>query len=45
MKIEGSKIQQFLENDKSINLQSTPTYTSFSYFFSQAVNCLKTFDR
>ena len=45
MKIESSKIENFLSNKEPINLQPEPTYTSFSYFYSQAVSCLGTFDR
>ena len=34
-----------MSNDEPINLQSAPTYTSFSYYFSQAISCLKSFDK
>ena len=44
VKLEGSKIQRFLDNRDPINLQAGATYTSYSYFFTQAMNCLKTFD-
>ena len=45
MKIEGHSLKRFLENRESLVLQKGPTCTSFSYFYSQALSCLNSFDK
>lgn len=45
MKIDGSSLLNFLENKQSLNIQKTPTTPSFSYFYSQSLSCLNSYDK
>jgi len=44
MKIESGKLERLIQNHEPIKLQTTPTYTSFSYYYSQAQSCYNSFD-